>query len=243
MPTWRNLQDTTNQPIIAYRAAEPAELAARPRLLHGGLVRRLDADTRLREATRRKSLDDFARRFFGVQDGELGPLTYTRDDVAHASELHEADWDGFLRERVDGHGLGAPLEGSRGRVAGRLQRSALTVSRRPRSRAGRTSPIHSATVDSADGKISDVVGAARPRRRPGARMMLLAVNGRAWSSDVLKEAIVAAKGGQGTIDLMVKNFDMFQTARLAYHDGLRYPHLERVPSTPDRLSELLKPRT
>jgi len=74
-------------------------------------------------------------------------------------------------------------------------------------------------------------------------MTLLAVSGRAWSGDVLKEAVVAAKGGQGTIDLLAKNFDPFQTAKVAYRDGPRYPHLERIPGTPGRLADLLKPRT
>ena len=31
-------------------------------------------------------------------------------------------------------------------------------------------------------------------------------------------------------------------ARIDYHDGLRYPHLERVPGTPDRLANILAPR-
>jgi hypothetical protein len=30
---------------------------------------------------------------------------------------------------------------------------------------------------------------------------------------------------------------------LDYHDGLRYPHLERVEGTPDRLDDILKPMT
>jgi predicted metalloprotease with PDZ domain len=100
------------------------------------------------------------------------------------------------------------------------------------------------TVADSDGKITDVVWgspAFAAGLAPG--MILLAVNGRAWSGDVLKEAIVAAQGGRGTIDLLVRNFDTFQTSRLPYHDGLRYPHLARIAGTPDRLGELLKPRT
>ena len=167
-------------------------------------------------------------------------MTYTRDDVVRTlGELHPADWDGFLRERVESHGPGAPLEG--------LARGGwrLVYSDKPSpyylavDKAGKVSSFTYSlglTVDNADGRITDVVWGSPAfvaGLAPG--MILLAVNGRAWSSDVLKEAIVAAKGGQGTIDLLVKNFDVFQTAKLAYHDGLRYPHLERVPNTPDRL--------
>ncbi len=71
-----------------------------------GVLLWLDVDTRLRELTRdRRSLDDFARAFFGTRDGELGPLTYTFDDVVGALDaVAPHDWAGLLRERLDGHG-------------------------------------------------------------------------------------------------------------------------------------------
>jgi hypothetical protein len=40
----------------------------------------------------------------------------------------------------------------------------------------------------------------------------------------------------------VRDFDTFRTVRLDYHGGLRYPHLERVEQTPDRLSAILAAR-
>jgi len=73
-------------------------------------------------------------------------------------------------------------------------------------------------------------------------MTLLAVNGRAWTADVLKEAIVTAKSTQGTIDLLLRQDDLFRTVQIDYHDGLRYPHLERIEGREDRLSVLLRPR-
>ena len=151
----------------------------------------------------------------------------------------------MLRERVEGHGPGAPLEGlARGgwRLVYSDQPSPYYLAVEKAGKVSSFAYSLGLTVDNADGKISDVVWGSPAfvaGLAPG--MILLAVNGRAWSSDVLKEAIIAVKGGQGTIDLLVKNFDVFQTARLAYHDGLRYPHLERVPNTPDRLGDLLKP--
>jgi hypothetical protein len=44
------------------------------------------------------------------------------------------------------------------------------------------------------------------------------------------------------IELLVRDFDTFRTVRLDYHGGLRYPHLERVEQTPDRLSAILAAR-
>jgi hypothetical protein len=42
--------------------------------------------------------------------------------------------------------------------------------------------------------------------------------------------------------LIVKIGDRFMVARLDYHDGLRYPHLEREAPEPPRLDEILTAR-
>jgi len=73
-------------------------------------------------------------------------------------------------------------------------------------------------------------------------MSVIAVNGHDYDADDLKDAITAAaKDKNATIELLVKNFDEYQTVRIAYHDGLKYPHLVRDTSKPDTLAELLKP--
>ena len=71
---------------------------------------------------------------------------------------------------------------------------------------------------------------------------LVAVNGREFKPERLKEAIVAAKGGSTPIELLIKYGEEYKTVRLAYHDGLKYPHLERIAGTPDRLNAILAPR-
>jgi hypothetical protein len=43
--------------------------------------------------------------------------------------------------------------------------------------------------------------------------------------------------------MMLKKGDRFRTIAFDYHDGLRYPHLERIEGTPDRLSDLYAART
>jgi hypothetical protein len=72
-------------------------------------------------------------------------------------------------------------------------------------------------------------------------MKLLTVNGRAWSPDVLRDAIVGAKGTAEPIILQVDNVGYAQTVRVHYHGGLRYPHLERDSSAPDLLTNTLQP--
>jgi hypothetical protein len=70
---------------------------------------------------------------------------------------------------------------------------------------------------------------------------LLAVDGRAYKVELLKAAIAAAKAGHEPIELLVKRDDRFKMVRIDYHDGLRYPKLERIPGTPDRLEAIFKP--
>jgi predicted metalloprotease with PDZ domain len=51
------------------------------------------------------------------------------------------------------------------------------------------------------------------------------------------------RSGWQLIELLVKTFDRYRTVRLPYFEGLRYPHLERIDGTADRLTDILKPRT
>ena len=93
-----------------------------------------------------------------------------------------------------------------------------------------------------DGGINDAVEdeiAAKAGIGPG--MKVVAVNGRRFAPEVLRDAIKAGKGG-GTIDLLVENTDYYKTYKLEYHGGEMYPHLVRDESKPDLLSEILKAR-
>jgi predicted metalloprotease with PDZ domain len=69
----------------------------------------LDVDTLIREKSGdQRSLDDFARAFFGIGGTSHVPATYTFDDVVQAlGTVQPFDWAAFLRARLDGHGPGA----------------------------------------------------------------------------------------------------------------------------------------
>jgi hypothetical protein len=79
-------------------------------------------------------------------------------------------------------------------------------------------------------------------------MNIVAVNGEkfdAGSPELLKDAIKAAadpRTGKAPIELLVQNLDSFSTIKLDYHGGLKYPHLTRVASVPDRLGEIAAAR-
>jgi len=70
-------------------------------------------------------------------------------------------------------------------------------------------------------------------------MKLLAVNGRRWTSEILREAIRRAKGGKEPIELLIENEEYFHSYRIDYHGGERYPHLVRN-GKPDLLSEIAR---
>ncbi len=207
----------------------------------------LDADTLIRELSHgTKSLDDFARTFFGVDNGSYVTRTYTFDDVVQAlNAVQPYDWATFLKTRLQSHGPGAPLDGlTRGGYR-------LIYTDTP-SQFSRVSDERRHTVDltysigatiARDGVLADVLWdgpAFKAGLTEGAR--IVAVNGTAYSADRIEGAIRAAKGTTAPIELAIQNGERYFTVRIDDHDGLRYPHLERVPGTPDQLGEILTPR-
>ena len=96
---------------------------------------------------------------------------------------------------------------------------------------------------SRDGAISDVrwdSPAFKAGIGPG--MTPIAVNGKQYSTEVMEDAVKAAKADKKPIELLVKEFDVYRTISLPYYDGLRYPHLERIQGKADRLSEIYAPK-
>jgi predicted metalloprotease with PDZ domain len=112
--TWRNLQDTTNDPVLNMRRPQAWPSWSREEDYYiEGLMIWLDADTLIREKSNgAHSLSDFARAFFGGADGSWTTRTYTFGDVVTALNLVQPyDWATFLRTRLDGHGAKPPLDG------------------------------------------------------------------------------------------------------------------------------------
>jgi predicted metalloprotease with PDZ domain len=111
---WRSVGDTTNDPILSARRPAPWRSWLRNEDYYSeGLLVWLDADTLIRERTGgRRSLDDFARAFFGGNDGSWQPVTYTFQDVVAAlNDVVENDWAGFFTQRIYEAGTEPPLDG------------------------------------------------------------------------------------------------------------------------------------
>jgi predicted metalloprotease with PDZ domain len=92
-----------------------------------------------------------------------------------------------------------------------------------------------------DGTIFDILpGSPAYDAGLGPNMTIVAVNGNAFSPDLLDESI--AHPPSGKISLLVRNFTTVETHEIQYAGGMRYPHLERIPGTHDYLTEILTPR-
>jgi predicted metalloprotease with PDZ domain len=246
---WRNLQDTTQQPVIFYRGDQSYESWQRGKDYYTeGALLWLDVDTRIRELTRgRRSLDDFARAFFGIEDGRIEPLTYTFDDVvATLNAVAPHDWATMLRSRLDDHGARAPLDGLQ-RGGWRLVfKDEPSVSVKEGDAAEDTHNFLYSLGVSLDkgGKVGEVYwDSVAFKAGIGPEATVVAVNGKAYTHGRMKDAIKAAKAApQLPIELLLRSADTFRTVRLDYHDGLRYPYLERIEQSPDVLLAILQPR-
>ena len=240
---WKPVQDTTNDPIIAQRRSISWRSWQRSEDYYSeGQLIWLDADTLIREKTGgRKSLDDFAKSFFGVRDGSYVTDTYTFEDVAAAlNAVVPYDWTNFLRTRLDGHGPGAPLDGLTRGGYRLVYTDAPSGYYKDNETLRKTTDLSFSIglVLDKDGKLTDVHWEG-PAFKAGliTGATVVSVNGLAYDADKLKQAVTAARTS-GYIDMMVKTQDHVQPVRIAYNGGLRYPHLERIAGTADRLGDI-----
>ncbi len=249
---WRPTEDTAVAASIL-RGGEPAWSNWRrgqDYYQEGELVW-LDADTLIREKTgNKKSLNDFEHIFL-AKGGNTGPLivTYDFDElVADLNEVMPYDWATFLHDRVDKINPRADLAGiERGGYklvyTNQPNPSEKVVDEYGGQRYKGVNAWYSLGLRvGPDGWIQDVRWngpADKARIAPTAK--ILAVNGLIFSTDALHDAIRDAKGTTEPIHLTLQIDSFLTTADIDYHDGERYPVLERVTGTPDLLDDITKP--
>ncbi|MGV8942777.1 M61 family metallopeptidase [Thermomonas sp.] len=246
LTSWRDVQDTTNDPVIASRAPRAyRNYQSSEDYYQAGQLIWLEADALIRARTGgKKSLDDFARAFFGVNNGEWEiQNTYVFDDVvATLNGVYPYDWVTFLRSRLEGKtALTGGIEASGWKLVFKDKPSAFA---KANTRWGGADFVYSLGLSVAkDGSIGDVrwdspafnVGI-------GSGATVVAVNGQAYDNDLLEDAVKVAKDSKAPIELLLKEFDRYRTVKIDYHGGPRYPHLERIEGKPDYLTPILTPR-
>jgi predicted metalloprotease with PDZ domain len=244
---WRAVQDTTFDPIVNARRPQVWNNWQRGEdYYQEGQLIWLDADTKIRELSGdKRSLNDFARAFFGVDNGAYVAKHYTFEEVVKAlNAVQPYDWANFLRTRVESHGPGAPLDGL-ARAGWKLvyaeKQTDFLKAQEDLSKSANFQYSLGFSVSS-EGKLEAFIweGVGFKAGLSG-NTTLLAVDGRAYKPELLRAAITAAKTSKEPIKLLVKKGNLYQTVALDYHDGLKYPRLERIEGTPDRLTDILKP--
>jgi predicted metalloprotease with PDZ domain len=202
----------------------------------------LDADSTIRALTGgKKSLDDFAKVFFGGGSGAPELKPYTLDDVVTAlNTVAPHDWRSFIEQRVYRVAPHPPL-GALDATGWHLVYNDTPnwyESLRERTTKQTDVSFSLGMWIKSDGTIADVVHGSHAfgaGLMPG--MKINAVNGRKYGGDVLREEIRAKK----PLDVAVEQGSFAGTFHIDYAAGERFPHLERIEGKPDVLSDILRP--
>ena len=250
---WRPLIDTAHDPIIAARRPKPWTSWQRSEDYYNeGLLIWLEADQIIRrESGGKKSLEDFAKLFFGGKNGDWGVVTYEQQDVVAAlSKIQPYDWDNFIEERVYRTGTEAPKNGlvlggyrlvyvdtpSAYILANDKRRKQLDLSHSIGLIMGGKGTIKSVIWDS-------------PAFKAGLKsgLTISAINGKAYSDEALKQAVAENRGAEGMIEIFAKNGEAYHNFMVDHSGGLRYPALEKITGEgadqEGGIDRLLQPKT
>lgn len=260
---WRSTEDTAIAASVL-RGGDPAwsNWKRGQDYYQEGALLWLDVDTKIRQLTNgKKSLTDF-QQIFLAKGGNTGPkiVPYERPElIADLNQVVPYDWAGFLHQRVD-------LINPRADIAGIEQGGYKLVyldhptlpEHEQGGRRGRGGPNVWYSIGlrlsggapggrnggGPEGTIVDVRWGGPgddARLYPGQR--IVAINGKSYSDNVLLAAIRDAKGKTEPIHLLVEHEGVFTSVDLNYHDGERYPALQRVEGTPDYIDDIATPLT
>ncbi|MDE2412750.1 MAG: M61 family metallopeptidase [Sphingomonadales bacterium] len=246
---WRSVEDTGNDPVFAARKAKPfASLARSEDYYTEGALVWLEVDQIIRAGTGgKKSIDDFTKLFFGMNDGDWGELTFELPDVAKAlNQVYPYNWEGFLTTRFNQPGQPAPVQGiEKGgyKLVWKEEPNPYDKARQTDAKVTSLTWSLGVTIDK-DAKVTATQWDS-PAFNAGVvtGSKILAINGVGYDGDALRKAITAAKAG-APLNLLFQRGDRFQTVSIDYKGGLRYPWLEKTGAAkaPAGLDLLLMPR-
>ncbi|HEX4480842.1 MAG TPA: M61 family peptidase [Rudaea sp.] len=251
---WRSLSDTA----VALNYDAPSAWANWHRqndFYREGQLLWLAVDMKIRELSHDKhSIDDFARAFFGIEDGSFVTHTYGFDDVvASLNKVQPNDWASFLNTWVDGTGDKVPLlsgiEASGWRLVytdkpSAYERALENVGMGELEGRGINEMSSIGLFLDKDGKIVDVLWdgpAFKAGLAPG--MKLVSVNDRVYSTQALRDEISKAQQSRQPLQIRAQADGVDDLHAIHYDGGLKYPHLIRAPSGTDYLKEILAPKS
>lgn len=243
---WKSLADSTNDAVyMAGHRVGWRDWQRREDYYSEGVLLWLDVEAHLRElSAERRGVDDFARRFFKV-DRPFGEVsTYTFEDVCRTlSGLAPADWSDFLRRHLTSHEDVDAMAGL-ARSGWRLVYTAEPTEtfRQDEAESGGVDLSYSvgAVIDD-DGRVLSVAWdgpAFKAGLSPGMRISKVAATPFSRAALLLgvsrtpQEPLTLTVGGRGAERQLA----------VQYRGGSRYPRLERIAGTADRLLPLLAER-
>ncbi len=246
--TWRSVEDTTHDPIFGARKPKPFASQARGEDYYNeSSLIWLDADMTIRQLSKgKKSLDDFAKAFFGVRDADWGVLTYDFDEVVRTlNAVQPYDWAKFLDTKLRQPGQPAPLNGlEKGGYKLVWKEEPNIFDKESMKESNVFNLTHSLGITlNKDATITSVMWnspAFRANIVSGAK--IIAVDGYAYSKDGLTSAIKAAKDNKTPVRLLIERNKRYTQIDIAYSGGLRYPHLEAIGQGETAIDRLLSPR-
>lgn len=245
---WRSLDDTTRDPIITPRAPKGWLSWQRSEDYYNeGMLIWLEVDAMLRQRTRgAKGMDDFAKIFFAAETGKWQAKPVTQAEIAATlNGLAPYDWNAFLSQRLSEKAERAPLNGlTQGGYRIVYSDTPTPYFRDVEKRASEINLAFSlGLVIGKEGQVTQVIwdGPAFTAGLTNAAQ-IVAVNGRVYSEDAIKDAILAAKGGRDPIRLIVRRGKRVDEVAVQWNGGPRYPRLERIGAGEGSLDRLLTPR-
>jgi predicted metalloprotease with PDZ domain len=246
--TWRPLQDTATSVQILFAAPQQWVNWRRSADYYPeGYLLWLEVDSTIRRQSHgQKSLNDFCRLFFGGPSGPPTVVPYTFDDIVAAlNQVWPYDWAQLLRERLDSKSPHAPLGGIQngGWKLVYNDHKNSTMDAAEKSSESIDLSFSLGIIASKEGDVRDVIpGSPAYTAGLGPGMKIIAVNSRKWSKDVVRAALRAASRNDQPIIVIAENAEYINSYSINYHGGEQYPHLVRVDSQPDILSEIAKPQ-
>ena len=246
---WRPMADTAVQAQRLYDAPDAWTSARRSvDFYEASVYLWLDVDAEIRARTNgRASIDDFVKRFYAGPDGKPALKPYAEQELYDTlAAVAPGEWRSFVHRHLDVPNTDAMFKALE-RTGWKLSYSAeknpwVEASQKRHKSTERRWSIglrldeKGAIVDTIEGRAAALAGAG-----PG--MTVIALNGRKYTPEVLDAAIAEAQKSRQPIALLVETDDFYRTLSVSYFDGPRYPHLTRIESTPDTLTEVLKART
>ena len=229
---WRALEDTTHDPIISARRPKGwVSMQRSEDYYNEGLMIRLEADSVIRAQSKgKKSIDDFAKIFYGgtAGDYQVRPFVFA-DVVAALNETIPYDWANFLDTRVNkpapilnlngltNNGYRLVYTDKQSEYLKSVEDSNLDLSYSLGMGINKSAEVTSVMWDGVAFNNGITTGTK-----------ILAVGDKAYSKDAMKAAITEAKANKKPIRLITQKGDYYRTLDISYFDGLRYPALEKL---------------